>query len=66
MRFAHLVVAAFIGMAIVVAHAQVPGDAHKGRALAQRLCADCHSLGKDNVRSPPSDAPSFPAIAARA
>ena len=63
MRFAHLAVAAIIGMAIVVAHAQAPGDAHKGRALTERFCAECHAVGKDSVRSPNSEAPSFTSVA---
>jgi hypothetical protein len=64
MRFAHLGVAAVIGMAIVVAHAQAPADPHKGRTLAQQFCAEFHALGKDNDRSSTSEAPSFTAIAA--
>jgi mono/diheme cytochrome c family protein len=64
MRFAHLGIAAVIGMAIAVAHAQAPADPHKGRALAQRFCAECHAMGKDNDVSPTSEAPSFTAIAA--
>jgi mono/diheme cytochrome c family protein len=64
MRFAHLGIAAVIGVAIAVAHAQAPADPHKGRALAQRFCAECHAVGKDDDGSPNSEAPSFTAIAA--
>ena len=64
MRVAHLGFAG-IGMTtlIVVAHAQAPGDPQKGSALAQRFCAECHAVGKRDVRSPNSEAPSFTAVA---
>jgi len=62
MRYALLGFAGF-GMAIVIAHAQAPGDPQKGRALAQRFCAECHAVGKGNVRSPNPEAPSFTAVA---
>ena len=54
---------AAVGMAVVAAHAQVPGDPQKGRALAQRFCAECHVVEELNVRSPNSEAPSFTAVA---
>lgn len=52
-------------MAIVIAHAhaQAPGNSQKGRALAQRFCAECHDVGKRDIRSPNSEAPSFTAVA---
>jgi mono/diheme cytochrome c family protein len=64
MRFAHLGFAG-LGTAIVIAHAhaQVPGDPQKGRALAQRFCAVCHEVGRSDAQSPNSEAPSFPAVA---
>lgn len=39
-------------------------DAAAGALLAQRWCAACHAIGPD-ARSAQSDAPTFPAIAAR-
>lgn len=50
-------------MAIVIAHAQTPGDPKKGRDLAQRVCAECHAVGTRDVRSPNPEAPSFTAVA---
>jgi mono/diheme cytochrome c family protein len=35
----------------------------KGRALAQRFCAECHAVGKRNVNSPNPEAPSFTGVA---
>ncbi len=35
-----------------------------GLAVAQRLCAECHAILKDQVRSPHPDAPRFEDIAA--
>ena len=45
------------------------GNAQEGRplpglAVAQRLCADCHAILRDQVRSPHPDAPRFEDIAA--
>jgi len=64
MHFAHLGFVG-VGMAIVIthAHAQAPGDSQKGRALAQRFCAECHAVDKRNIRSPDSEAPSFTTLA---
>ena len=64
MHLAHLGFAG-IGMTtlIAVAHAQAPGDPQKGSALAQRFCAECHAVGKRDVSSPNSEAPSFTAVA---
>lgn len=53
--------AAFLLFLAPAAHA---ADASAGRALADRWCASCHVVGADS-KSGTSDAPSFPAIAAR-
>jgi mono/diheme cytochrome c family protein len=39
------------------------GQAGRGFALAQRLCAQCHAVQKDEAASPNPDAPLFPTIA---
>ena len=64
MRFAQLGFAG-VGIAVVIAHAhaQSPGDPQKGRAFAQRFCAECHAVEKRNVRSPNPEAPSFTTVA---
>lgn len=43
--------------------AQEIGRPAQGLASAQRLCAQCHAVRKDQVRSPNRDAPPFEAIA---
>jgi len=64
MRIAHLGFAG-VGMTIMIAfaNAQAPGDPQKGRALAQRFCAECHAVGKRDGDSPNAEAPSFDAVA---
>jgi len=43
--------------------AQQVGEARAGLELAQRLCAQCHAVGKDEGRSPNANAPRFQVIA---
>jgi mono/diheme cytochrome c family protein len=43
--------------------AQQVGDPHAGLDLAQRLCAQCHAVSKDEGPSPNANAPRFQAIA---
>jgi len=45
------------------ANAQSYGDAEKGRAFAQRACAECHAVLKGQQQSPHPVAPSFTRIA---
>ena len=45
------------------ARAQDEGDARRGQAFAQKVCAVCHALRKGQVESPHPDAPTFPVIA---
>jgi mono/diheme cytochrome c family protein len=52
-----------VGVAIVIAHAQTSGDPQRGYGLAQRFCAECHTVGKRDGGSPNSEAPSFTAVA---
>jgi mono/diheme cytochrome c family protein len=64
MRLAHLGFAGVgITTLIALAHAQAPGDAQRGSALAQRFCAECHATGKRDDGSPNSEAPSFTTVA---
>ncbi len=43
--------------------AQEPGDVHRGRMLAEMTCAECHAIGKNQVRSRNGQAPTFAALA---
>jgi mono/diheme cytochrome c family protein len=45
------------------ASAQEVGQPEAGRALAQRICADCHAVLRGQARSPRAGAPTFEAIA---
>jgi mono/diheme cytochrome c family protein len=49
--------------AITYASAQEVGQASRGLALAQHLCAQCHAVDKDSAASPNPDAPRFQIIA---
>lgn len=44
--------------------AQEFGDVRKGRAFAREVCAECHAIGRQSLRSPNSRSPSFAAVAA--
>ena len=56
---------ATIALALVTGHcgAQEIGQPGRGLALAQRLCAQCHAVEKQQSESPNENAPSFPIIA---
>jgi len=43
--------------------AQDVGQPSRGLELAQRLCTECHAVGKDDARSPNEQAPRFQVIA---
>jgi mono/diheme cytochrome c family protein len=58
-----LMTAAGLAIAIADASAQEIGQAGRGLALAQRLCAQCHAVQKDTAASPNPDAPRFQIIA---
>jgi mono/diheme cytochrome c family protein len=45
------------------ARSQEPGDLQKGRSLVREVCAPCHAVGTQELRSPNSDAPTFVTIA---
>jgi len=59
------VVAGAFGMAPALAQPRLnTGDADKGKVIAERLCASCHSLsGQPTSGTASSDILSFPAIA---
>jgi cytochrome c len=52
-----------VGLAGGAAGAQEVGRPESGRALTQRICADCHAV-VPGQRSPRAGAPTFEAIAA--
>ncbi len=65
-RIGHLACAAIVtafALASVPVDAQEAGQAEKGLALAQRDCAGCHAIDKQQVRSPNPAAPRFEAVA---
>jgi len=64
MHLARLSLAAIM-VAIAAQHvqAQTPSDWQRGRALARQVCAECHAVGRRDLRSPNSRSPSFVAIA---
>jgi mono/diheme cytochrome c family protein len=57
------VVAAALAITTGAGAAQEIGQASRGLALAQRLCAECHAIQKEYARSPNANAPRFQAIA---
>ena len=65
MRARHVMLAATIAVSIPTGHGegQEIGQAHRGFALAQRLCSECHAIQKEYARSPNVNAPRFRAIA---
>jgi cytochrome c len=60
-----VVLAAVIVLAIPVTHGKVQelGQPGRGLDLAQRFCAQCHAVQKDQGQSPNEHAPRFQAIA---
>jgi mono/diheme cytochrome c family protein len=64
MRFRDFVFAV-IGMLVLVslAQAQQLTDRQKGRILAREVCAQCHAVGRQRLRSPNSEAPAFVSVA---
>jgi mono/diheme cytochrome c family protein len=56
-----LVTALALSIAASQVHAQ--GNPQEGLALAQQVCAECHAIGKGQVRPPDSRAPTFVAVA---
>ena len=59
-----IAVAGFISLTAATAtQAQDEGDARRGRAFAEELCARCHALQRGETSSPNPNAPPFPVIA---
>jgi mono/diheme cytochrome c family protein len=61
-RLIPLLIAATVASHPVVA--QDSSDVQKGRALAREVCAECHAVGRQTLRSPNARSPSFVTIAA--
>jgi mono/diheme cytochrome c family protein len=53
----------FLVLASGVSVAQEGGDVRSGRMLAQMTCAECHAIGKGQLRSRNGQAPTFAALA---
>jgi hypothetical protein len=62
MRLKDIMLAAAVAL-WMPAQAQEIGQASRGLALAQRLCAECHAIENQTARSPNANAPRFQAIA---
>jgi cytochrome c2 len=62
MRLKDFMLAAAVALSMP-AQAQETGQASRGHALAQRLCAECHAIEKQYARSPNAHAPRFQAVA---
>jgi mono/diheme cytochrome c family protein len=62
MRLKDIMLAAAVALSMP-AQAQEIGQAGRGLALAQRLCAECHAIEKQYARSPNANAPRFQAVA---
>jgi mono/diheme cytochrome c family protein len=59
-----ILVAIGFAAATVGASAQQLGDPQKGRAYAQMVCVECHSVERVQASSPNANAPAFRAVAA--
>ena len=59
-------IAAFVALALAIGpvRAQESGAVLAGHLAAQSLCAECHAVERDQVRSPARSAPPFQAVAA--
>lgn len=62
MRLRDIILATAVALSMP-AQAQEIGNASRGLALAQRLCAECHAIEKQYARSPNAHAPRFQAVA---
>ena len=64
MRRMHVWLMIALALATAQGQAQEIGQPGRGLALAQRLCAQCHAVQKEQTRSPNGNAPRFQVIAA--
>ncbi len=51
-------------IAATAAQGQQSGDSQKGRQLARVVCAECHAVGRQNLRSRNPRSPTFATVAA--
>ena len=58
-----LVAMIVLSLAAGFGEAQEIGQPGRGLALAQRLCSQCHAVGKEQTQSPNENSPPFPLIA---
>jgi mono/diheme cytochrome c family protein len=63
MRGLHVWLMAALPLTAASGEAQEVGQAARGFALAQQLCAQCHAVRNDQARSPNENAPRFTVIA---
>ena len=65
MRAKHVMLAAALALPMPAGHgeAQEIGQPSRGFVLAQRLCAECHAIQKEYLRSPNANAPRFQVVA---
>jgi mono/diheme cytochrome c family protein len=63
MRARQVMLALAVALPMTPGQGQEIGHASRGLALAQRLCAECHTIEKRYTRSPHANAPRFQAIA---
>jgi cytochrome c len=65
MRGKHVLLAAVMALAMPAGRneAQEIGQPGRGLELAERLCAQCHAVRKQQTRSPNDNAPRFQVIA---
>ena len=59
-RFALVAVCGFLMQGAVFA-----ADAKQGKAIAERWCASCHVVGREQKRAPTDQAPPFASLAGR-
>ena len=48
---------------IAAAYAAEPGNLAEGRRFVQTMCADCHAVGSQEIRSPVTSATPFSVVA---
>jgi mono/diheme cytochrome c family protein len=52
-----------LALSAAASHVHAQGNPQTGLALAQQVCSECHAVGKGQVRSPTSRAPTFVELA---
>jgi mono/diheme cytochrome c family protein len=59
----YFMIAALLSTSIFPLAAQTRGDPNRGYRFAERVCAQCHAIERNELGSPLDDAPTFSAIA---